>query len=776
MSAPSSLPPHPDLRPLRNQAKALLKAHQAADPEAANRLRQALPELADQSDAEIFQAKLALKAAQRAIACEYGFEEWADLKRHVEALQEAGRPTEDGGNSAEVETIRRAVEAGDAETVEALLKAHPALAPAKLERGNYSEMACLTLLHRADAKAPGKKMTPGHLQVAQLLIDHGADVNAIVDGYSPPLDVSAWSGNVEMVKLLLANGADPNLGTEATPVESAASHNHREVFKCLIEAGAVYGIEHTIQLGMLKETRALVDADPSRANTPTPSGALPLNLAAGKQGIFTLLLRRGADVHARDAKGYTSLLAARAVGNDKAVQELLRRGVPDDIFGAIAERDEATVAAFLRDDLTMAHPVGDGPAPILWAVRTGSTRIVELLLGQKVNVNIWRDTWAANTPLLAAISYHHDDLVQQLLDYGADPDPHDVRDWPGCTIAPEHRPYFPLHYGEWGNPLACSMRWGTVRSTMLLLEAGADPNHGRGLGWPAQGGGLERAKLLIDWGADMQGLTSERALRKAAEFGRTLMVELLATHGVDIEATKEPWPVWPPRERQSPYKNDRTALQWATEKGHAETAALIRELSDIRRLPVLERDRILRSRAQFIDAAIDGDADTVRQLLQEEPALLDRKIAQVDLLRHAAYNGQQAVADVLVEGGAPWTVVAAAALGRVEQVEALLADDPLLLQSPEPLFAAAIGDQAAVIEFLLDRGANIDRQDPGNEWTALHEAVGRQSMNAVEILVARGAKVNLKEQYGRTPLKLIGQLTADGKKIRDLLLAHGETQ
>ncbi|NKB72582.1 MAG: hypothetical protein GKR89_36360, partial [Candidatus Latescibacteria bacterium] len=228
MSVRSSLPSQPDFQQLRSQAKDLLKAHQAADAQTAERLRQALPQLANQSDAEILQAPLALKDAQRAIAREYGFEEWTDLKRHVEELDQTAGQAQDGENPAEVEAIRRAVEAGDPETVEALLQESPDLATVRLVRDNYCEMACLTLLHRADAKAPGKRMTPGHLQVAQLLVDHGADVNAIIDGCCPPLDVAAWSGNTEMVKLLLAHGADPNLGTEARPIESAKT---RPIFK-----------------------------------------------------------------------------------------------------------------------------------------------------------------------------------------------------------------------------------------------------------------------------------------------------------------------------------------------------------------------------------------------------------------------------------------------------------------------------------------------------------------------------------------------------------------
>ena len=40
--------------------------------------------LADRSDDQIFQAPFGLKNAQHAVAREYGFDEWTDLKRHVE--------------------------------------------------------------------------------------------------------------------------------------------------------------------------------------------------------------------------------------------------------------------------------------------------------------------------------------------------------------------------------------------------------------------------------------------------------------------------------------------------------------------------------------------------------------------------------------------------------------------------------------------------------------------------------------------------------------------
>jgi hypothetical protein len=57
-----------------------------------------------------------------------------------------------------------------------------------------------------------------------------------------PLTVAAQSGRVELVRLLLANGADPNLrdggGQWETPLSTAAMHGQLEVCRLLLDAGA----------------------------------------------------------------------------------------------------------------------------------------------------------------------------------------------------------------------------------------------------------------------------------------------------------------------------------------------------------------------------------------------------------------------------------------------------------------------------------------------------------------------------------------------------------
>src|SRR5262245_44821403 len=89
------LPPRPSLIHLKHQARDLLKAYGAQNPEALTRAREFHPRLARQmttDDAPVH--PFTLSDAQWVIAREYGFESWAHLKRHVESVCRALGPTE----------------------------------------------------------------------------------------------------------------------------------------------------------------------------------------------------------------------------------------------------------------------------------------------------------------------------------------------------------------------------------------------------------------------------------------------------------------------------------------------------------------------------------------------------------------------------------------------------------------------------------------------------------------------------------------------------------
>jgi len=76
------LPDQPNLDHLRREAKTLLSAHIEQRVDAISVLRR-LPRLHDRSDAEILGTRVTLQQMQHALALEYGFRNWSELKREV---------------------------------------------------------------------------------------------------------------------------------------------------------------------------------------------------------------------------------------------------------------------------------------------------------------------------------------------------------------------------------------------------------------------------------------------------------------------------------------------------------------------------------------------------------------------------------------------------------------------------------------------------------------------------------------------------------------------
>jgi uncharacterized protein (TIGR03067 family) len=81
------LPPRPNLDHLRRQAKALLSALDAGDPEAITTMLKHLPALKGMTAGQIWRMQFRLADAQSAIARKTGFASWPQLSRHVEQLR-----------------------------------------------------------------------------------------------------------------------------------------------------------------------------------------------------------------------------------------------------------------------------------------------------------------------------------------------------------------------------------------------------------------------------------------------------------------------------------------------------------------------------------------------------------------------------------------------------------------------------------------------------------------------------------------------------------------
>ena len=200
------LPPHANLRQLRTQAKDLLKGYRADSPDALSRVRDGLLRLSDFTDEDVRSAGCTLQDMQHVLAVEYGFEDWACLRRTLELSSgDTLKDTQDA--------IRR----GDLESVERLLSADPDLVNRR-EKPNGE-----TLLHIATYSKD--------VRIVALLIEVGADVEATSGEGWRPLHNAAGDHCLDALTVLLEAGADPTAeacGGGGTALVHALFHGDNE--------------------------------------------------------------------------------------------------------------------------------------------------------------------------------------------------------------------------------------------------------------------------------------------------------------------------------------------------------------------------------------------------------------------------------------------------------------------------------------------------------------------------------------------------------------------
>ncbi|KAF3310099.1 hypothetical protein TWF173_010109 [Orbilia oligospora] len=207
-----------------------------------------------------------------------------------------------------------------------------------------------------------------------------------------PLSYAAETENIEMVKLLLKNGAQINVEDNAgrRPLSEAIERRSTAIVRCLLSLGA--GLEY-------------VYYHPWNNFSPVPYNvstfdylhlATPLSKAikGGDDAIVELLLANGARPEVEDRRGWKPLSQAIEVGNAATVKHLLAAKIEVNYDYSITrlETRAGFRAQVIRRNALPNKSDGAGSKPLMMAIEAENETIVEDLLVIGVEVNYTFET------------------------------------------------------------------------------------------------------------------------------------------------------------------------------------------------------------------------------------------------------------------------------------------------------------------------------------------------------------------------------------------------
>jgi uncharacterized protein len=438
----------------------------------------------------------------------------------------------------------------------------------------------------------------------------------------------------------------------------------------------------------------------------------------GDRATALTLLKQHVDVNIPQPDGTTALdwavrqddrdMADRLIKAGADVKAANRYGVTP-LYLACVNGSAPMIEKLLAAGADANSATTEGETALMTVARTGAVEAAKVLLAHGADVNS-KEQWRQQTPLMWAVAESHPEMAQELIAHGADVNARQVTwNWERQVTKEPREKWMPL---GGLTPLLFAARQGCVECARILVKAGAevnaaDPNNISPVLMAAINGHYDVAAFLLDQGADPN---------IADETGRTALYAAVDMH--TMPASNRPSP--------DEVENKLTSMDLinALLAHGANVNAQLKKLQPYRtKLDRGDDTMLTTGTTPLLRAAKAGDAEAMQALLGKgaDPKLATRF------------------------GITP--LMAAAGLGTKEE-------DTTGRKKTE---AEAI----ASIKLCLAAGVDVNAADLQGD-TALHGAAQKGYDQVVQFLVDHGAKLDIKDKRGHTPLDAAMGLMGNG--------------
>jgi ankyrin repeat protein len=448
------------------------------------------------------------------------------------------------------------------------------------------------------------------------------------------------------------------------------------------------------------------------------------------------------------------------------------------LLEAVRNQDREAVRALLKQHVDVNAPHGDGATALHWAAHRDDVETADLLIRAGANVNAANDLGV--TPIALACANGSAAMVEKLLAAGANPN----------AVAS-------------GEPaLMTAARTGSVGAVKALLARGADVNARDGvrgqtaLMWAVAHNHAEVARILVEKGAQIHARSnvSQRIVSLANRYGgvrsrarglaehTVVAVEqggstalLFAARNGALDAARI---LVAARANVNDAASDGTsALVGAAHSGHGALATFLLEHGANPNLAgsgyTALHAAVLRGDLNLVKALLAHGANPSAHVMKGTPVRrfskdfalnaawvgatpfwLATRFGEIEMMRVLAAAGADAVSPT-ADGTTPLIALASAGIdsGQTASDRRERRLDALEVAAMRARHDEDVRTVLEVAALAVSLGGDVNAANKAGD-TALHRAAAKGSNKLIEFLVERGARLDVENKRGKTPLAI----------------------